>query len=287
LNKLPEKYGGEIIFSSPKIGVAGGDDSIFQRFKEVVGHEHYTPLELWRECKQNKISPSKLRIVSIVFPYATKIREESIKNQIILPRMKLPAYIYSIARNYANEFKRYIMNQTIDFFEKRGFNALAGILNNTYTTIIKGRFYSTWSERHIAFAAGLGTFSLHEGLITEVGCNIRLASVITNAPLEITLRKSDEPYANCLYYSKNMCKECISKCPAHAITEQGHDKLKCSIYQSKIAIKIIPQLKSFLKPFSRRINWNDRQDTYPVGCAFCQFGVPCMDKIPKTKDNSE
>jgi len=47
-----------------------------------------------------------------------------------------------------------------------------------------------------AFAAGLGTFSLHEAFISEAGCNIRLASVITDAPLEITPRKGDEPFSS-------------------------------------------------------------------------------------------
>ena len=44
LNRLPEKFGGGRIFSSPLIGVATGNDPIFLKFKEVVGLEHFTPL---------------------------------------------------------------------------------------------------------------------------------------------------------------------------------------------------------------------------------------------------
>ena len=47
LNRLPEKYGSGKIFSQPLIGVAQGTDPIFFKYKEIVGSEHYTPLEMW------------------------------------------------------------------------------------------------------------------------------------------------------------------------------------------------------------------------------------------------
>lgn len=280
LNKLPEKFGAERFFADPIIGIARGDDPMFQKYKEVVGPEHLTPLEMWIENGLDIISASHLYTISIVFPFVERIRKEGSEKQITKARIKLPAEIYSIARNYANDFKIFVMEQVINFFKERSYNATAGMLSKAFTIIAKGRFYSTWSERHVAFAAGLGTFSLHEALITEVGCNVRLASVITNAPLEITKRKSDGPYGNCLFYAKGTCKECIIKCPANAITEKGHDKVKCNNYRLKVARRMIPRLSPLLKPYLRRINWRDRDDTYPVGCGFCQFGVPCMDKNP-------
>ncbi|MHA1822361.1 MAG: hypothetical protein ACTSXM_00690 [Promethearchaeota archaeon] len=283
LNRRPEKYGGGRIFSSPLIGIASGNDPIFLEFKEVVGPEHLTPIEMWNACGQEELPPEQLRIVSIVFPYVDKIREES-KNIIQLPNLTLPAEIYSIGRNYANGFKVYILKQCIKFFKEKGFMAAAGMLSEAFTIIVKGTFYSTWSERHAAFATGLGTFSLHEGFITEVGCNVRLASVITNAPLELTPRKNNDPYSNCLFFAKGICKSCIEKCPANAITEKGHDKTKCYNYGQKIARKMKIRLGSLPKPHSRRVNGKLRPPSYPVGCAFCQFGVPCMDKNPTSND---
>ena len=279
LNRLPKKYGGGRIFSSPLIGVVAGNDPIFLKFKEVVGAEHFTPLEMWNKCGQEELLANQLRILSIVFPYVKKIREES-KKIIQLPRLTLPADIYSVGRNYANEFMVYILKQCISYFQEKGLKAVAGVLSEDYTIIAKGTFYSTWSERHVAFATGLGTFSLHEGLITGVGCNIRLASVITNASLEITPRKYKEPYSNCLYFTKGTCKTCIEKCPANAISENGHDKTKCYNYGQKITRKMKIRHEMLLKPTIRRINGKLRPPIYPVGCAFCQFGVPCMDKIP-------
>ena len=279
LNRIHIDYGGGRIFSNPKVGIARGDDPIFQKFKEVVGPEHLTPLELWLSEGQENLSPSNLRIISIIFPFVDKIRDES-KNIIKLPKVILPAEIYSVGRNYANIFKQETCRQVIKFFEKRGYKAVAGMLSESFTIIAKGKFYSTWSERHTAFATGLGTFSLHEGLITEVGCNIRLASVVTNAPLKITPRKSDNPYGNCLYYSKGNCRKCEERCPGKAIDENGHDKNKCYEYGQKVARRIIARIGPILKPHVRRVNGKLRPATFPVGCAFCQFGVPCMDRNP-------
>ena len=74
LNRLHENYGGGRIFSDPLIGVAGGDDYIYQKYKEVVGPEHFTPLEFWLAEEQKTRPASKLRIISIAFPFVDKIR---------------------------------------------------------------------------------------------------------------------------------------------------------------------------------------------------------------------
>ena len=282
LNCLPEEYGGGKIFSRPFIGVAKGNDPIFLKFKEVVGSEHYTPLEMWLASGQKQVPTSNLNIISIVFPFTNEIRMKSI-SPIRLSKITLPAEIYSIARNFAKEFRNYIMEQTIAFLQNKGYNAISGKLSEAYTLVARKDFYSTWSENHVAFAAGLGTFGLHEGLITEQGCNVRLASVITDAPFEVTPRKSDEPYANCLYYAKATCRECAKNCPANAITEKGYDKMKCNKYRNKVAKNMVPRIKPILKAYSRRINWKYKAQNYPVGCELCQFGVECMDKNPMVR----
>ncbi|MFX1389191.1 MAG: hypothetical protein ACFE9Z_03900 [Promethearchaeota archaeon] len=284
LNRLPENYGTIRIFDDPIIGVARGDDPIFQEFKKVVGPEHLTPLEFWLKEGQSEIKASELRVVSIVFPYVNKIRNESIKIKTN-SELVVPAEIYAVGRNYANPFKKAVCREIIDFFHKNGFKTIVGMLSEFVSIIVAEKIYSNWSERHIAFAAGLGTFSLHEGLITDVGCNIRLASVITNAPLNVTKRENDDPYGNCLFYAEGTCRKCEERCPANAINENGHDKDKCREYLRKVAKIYLERVGSILKPHRRRVDWRLRHPSYPVGCAFCQFGVPCMDKNPVKKSN--
>ena len=69
LNRLPKEYGGEKIFSQPLIGVAQGNDPIFLKFKETVGYEHYTPLEMWLASGQKQLPASSLNIVPKISQY--------------------------------------------------------------------------------------------------------------------------------------------------------------------------------------------------------------------------
>ena len=278
LNRLPSSYGGGRIFDKPLIGVSGGDDPIFEKFKEVVAPEHLTPMDMWTQSGMivSEPSASHLRIMSIIFPYVDDIREQS------KTATKIPAEIYAVGRNFANPFMKDVIQETIRFFEDEGFQAMAGMYSKVFKVIITTdpvRRYSVWSERHIAFAAGLGTFSLHEGFITDVGCNIRISSIITDAPLDITPRLKDDPYGNCLYYAQGTCKECVDRCPGDALSEEGHDKEKCRNYVQAIQEVLQKRLGSTLKPTTRRFQAGEKI-AYPTGCAFCQFDVPCMDKNP-------
>jgi epoxyqueuosine reductase len=281
LNRLPMAYGGGRIFAQPLVGISLGDDDIFQTYKQVVGPEHLTPAEMWGRSGflKDEGLATRLRVVSIVFPYTDQIRDAGEASG----DRELPPEIYCVARNLANPFMRSVQEETAWFLREQGYRALSGTHSQLYQVLTERepfRIYSTWSERHVAFAAGLGTFSLHEGLITEVGCNVRLASVITDAPLERTPRRSDEPYANCLYLTRGTCGECVRRCPAGAITEQGHDKEKCSRHGRKVRDEMGKRpLKAALRPSYLVVNGETRT-RYPVGCALCQFGVPCMDKNP-------
>ena len=89
-------------------------------------------------------------------------------------------------------------------------------------------YASTWSERHAAYVAGLGTFSLSKHLITEKGLCGRFGSVITDAPLEVTPRPYTDPYEYCTF-----CGACVPRCPARAISvEKGKTIKVCAKYTS-------------------------------------------------------
>jgi epoxyqueuosine reductase QueG len=278
LNRLPDRYGAGRIFDTPAFGVAKGDDPIFLKFKEVVGPGHLTPAQMWVQSglPDTQGLAARLRIVSIIFPYVDRIREESKTAE------EMPAEIYCVGRNFANAFMDEVLEKAVAYFQERGFRATSGMRSPAFQIIVDEeplKIYSTWSERHMAFAAGLGTFSLHEGFISEIGCNIRITSVITDAPLAVTERKSDDPRANCLFYATGKCQKCARRCPGDAITQEGHDKLKCYLYGQMIQEEMTARLKDLLKPHLRHIN-GEEQWSYPVGCAFCQFDVPCMEQNP-------
>ena len=129
---------------------------------------------------------------------------------------------------------------------------------------------SRWSQRHVAYAAGLGTFSLNDGFITQKGIAMRAGSIVCDLELPATPRSSPDHLNNCLFYRKGTCGVCISRCPVGAISETGHDKQKCYDYQ----FKVMPDV---LKELGRD---KDGYVGHYLGCGLCQTKVPCERGIP-------
>ncbi len=112
---------------------------------------------------------------------------------------------------------------------RAGHAAVAPMLVSNWTIVKSQRFSyaSSWSERHAAHAAGLGTFGLCDGLITARGKAMRAGSVVAKISIEPTPRPYADHRAYCLFFADGTCGKCIDRCPARAITEAGHDKEKC------------------------------------------------------------
>jgi len=126
---------------------------------------------------------------------------------------------------------------------------------------------SNWSERHLAYAAGLGTFGLNDGFITEKGIAIRLISFVTELKLAPDVRETKNHLENCLYYSKGICGVCIKRCPVNAISKNGHDKIKCwKRCYGKKSRKLAESYGGIAKAGS--------------GCGLCQTKVPCESRNP-------
>ena len=126
---------------------------------------------------------------------------------------------------------------------------------------------SNWSERHIAYVAGLGTFSINDAFITEKGIAVKLISVVTELKLTPDTRTSKGHRENCLLCSKGICGVCIKRCPVNAISKEGHDKIKCMQYvYGEESRKLAESYGASPKAGS--------------GCGLCQTGVPCEGKNP-------
>jgi len=125
-------------------------------------------------------------------------------------------------------------------------------------------YASTWSERHAAYADGLGTFGLSDGLITPRGKAMGAGSIVANIVIEPTPRLYTDHHAYCLFYSGDGCRGCIDRCPIGAIAEEGHDKRACRLY--------VNMTREYV---SRHYGFEG------YGCGFCQTDVPCESGIPK------
>jgi epoxyqueuosine reductase len=108
----------------------------------------------------------------------------------------------------ANEFLSYLCKQTVDILKKNGNNAAA--VEPTLEKLDFETLADKLPHKTIGTLAGLGWIGKSALLITrEYGPAIRLASVLTDAELEVG-EPIKESYCG-------DCKECVTHCPARAI----------------------------------------------------------------------
>ena len=252
----------QVIFDEPLVQFADGDDPIFAEYKTIIASIHLTPQEaLARACnKSPEDMPARLSIISWVLPITRRIRESNRRRSLT------PSRFWAYARWYGEKFNDTVREHLVELLTQKGYLAVAPVLQPYFKkweyTKDKG-YYSNWSERHIAYAAGLGTFSLSDGFITERGIAHRCGSVVTDLVLPASPRTAQTPYSNCLFYVNGECRDCVARCPAKAITEHGHDKTKCNDY-------LHSKLRRLFEEYS----------VGTTGCGLCQTKVPCEFRNP-------
>jgi epoxyqueuosine reductase len=258
-NRLPF-FNDYVIFNEPLVKFADGDDPLFSDFKRIISPFHLTPREALAQAynKGPQELPERLSVISWILPIAEETRK-SMYNET-----RIPSRLWSHTRWYGEKFNDKIRAHVVDLLIKRRSLATAPMLHPYFkiNSNEKGA-YSNWSERHIAYAAGHGTFSLSDGFITDVGIAHRCGSLVTDLVLPVNSRTARSPYSNCLFYQGVKCNGCIRRCPAGAITENGHDKNKCQKYMHDHGYG----------PVHMQNGYDNIKST--IGCGFCQTKVPC------------
>ena len=261
LNRLPfiNDY---TIWDEPLVKFADGDDSIFTEYKTIIAPTHLTPREaLAQACsKSPRDMPVRLSVVSWILPAVEETRKSNRSETLV------PSRLWSHTRWYGEKFNEALREYVVELLTELGYLAVAPFLQPYFKidTNEQGP-YSNWSERHIAYGAGHGTFSLSDGLITECGIAHRCGNVVTSLILPASPRTAESPYSNCLFYLGVNCRACINRCPAGAITEQGHDKKKCQQY---------------MRDFGYSASKEYDNDSSVAGCGLCQTKVPCEFQNP-------
>jgi len=185
---------------------------------------------------------------------------------------KGPSLRWNLTRWKGQAFADELSRHLVSVLEGLGCHAVAPELAPFYRIArTPTGFASNWSQRHAAYAAGLGTFSLNEAFITRRGIAHRIASVVVDIKLEPSPRPYLHHLANCRFYARGKCGKCIVRCPAGAISEKGHDKLRCWIMLSETQ-----------KPWLEGAQGAGYIGRY-AGCGLCQTGVPCEHRIPVGK----
>ena len=259
LNRMPDNET-QPIFDEPLVKFADGSDPLFTEFKNIIGPDHLTPIEalVMAYNKQPEDNGKLVSVVSWILPVARETRESNREQTTV------PSRYWAYTKYYGEKFNGTLRKHIVEMFTIRGYMTTAPEIQPYFKiqTNEKGRF-SNWSERHIAYVAGHGTFSLSDGFITERGIAHRCGSVVIDLKLPPSPRSARTPFSNCLYYVNKSCQACIARCPAGAITETGHDKIKCYAYLNLIQKQTSPPYEG---------------DT--LNCGLCQTKVPCEYKNP-------
>ena len=240
------------IFDSPLMAVADAGDPIFVLLQSVdaVGHLFMLP-ETWL--------PGARSVISFFLPFTSTIIDANRNEPIETP----PEWLHGRI-----EGQTALNAMTISIrklLEDAGFVSLIPSMDERFKAGLKESaqgatghpgYTSAWSERHVAYVCGLGTFGLSRGLITKRGMAGRFGSIVTTLPLEPDAR----PYSHYDEYC-TMCGECAPRCPVDAIdVRKGKDMAACAAYQQECMKKYAPR----------------------YGCGKCSVGVPCTSSIPVT-----
>lgn len=249
------------MWQPPLIGIAAGDDEYFSRLKEHIGDFHWTPDEVFA-LKYGRVSAANLRVVSIVFPQSVEAQNDQ-RGASIFPCDK-----WLVSRGEWEPLMKDFSSRLVGALEDKGMRTVSIDLQDEFHLEKSENcgIASTWSHRHAAYAAGLGTFGLTDALITEKGTAVRITSLVVEADFEVTERSYHGIYDWCLHYQNENCGLCVDRCPTAALSETGHDKEKCNDYEIYAESNLWPS----------HINKGD----YIFGCGICQAKIPCQDRRP-------
>jgi epoxyqueuosine reductase len=258
-----------IYWEEPLVGFASGMDPLFFEYKTLIGSFHSTPREVISAALKERgrsllfTEIEQISVISWILPAAEDTRKSNrLENQF-------PSKLWAYTRDFGEVFNNALRKHVINFLEDLGHVTVAPAILPTFKFIEdeKVGWASPWSERHVAYACGLGTFSLNDGFITPKGMAMRAGSVVTLLKLTPSEKKYRDHRENCLQFRNEKCGKCIKRCPIGAITEKGHDKNKCYDY-----LRSEPLV-------SKRAEYGLKNP--PPSCGLCQTDVPCEFEIPR------
>jgi epoxyqueuosine reductase len=255
----------ERIFDPPLVGFSSGADPLYDEYKSHIGAFYFTPLELFtKSFPETECQAEDLTVISWIIPSTTATRKEQGKED------RYPSERWVRTRDLGEKFNVAIRTYLVEQLKTAGIEAVAPLLSPHWGRYDEGPYApcSNWSERHAAYAAGLGTFGLCDGLITPVGKAMRTGSVIAGIRIPPSTRLYEDHHAYCLHFTENICRKCVSRCPVNALSEKGHNKKRCMQYTEHA-------MHGYIK---------EKYGVETYACGLCQSWVPCTDKIPIRED---
>jgi epoxyqueuosine reductase QueG len=203
-------------YRRPLISFADAADPRFAELRQLAGPAHMTPDELL---------PGARAVVSFFLPFAPEVLEANGRHREKVAREWALAYVET------NALINHITGSLIEFLAARGIRAAAEPATHNFDP---ETLESGWSHKSVAVIAGLGSFGLHQMVITDAGCGGRFGSLALDAGLD--LEAASGVRERCLYYHDGSCLECVVRCPAGALSEdEPLDKQRCHAHLHAVA----------------------------------------------------
>ena len=262
------RLGNGLIYDEPLVGVASGYDPLFAQYKSIIGAYHLTPEEIISHAALTSplsYTPGELSVICWSLPFTAHIKNSNARKEV------WSSVQWGHAYETGEAFNNLVRKTLENYFISQGILACAPVASTAWRRIedLPGGHTSNWSERHALYAAGMGTFSINDGFITEKGMAMRCGTVVVNKTVPVTPRSHTDHRGNCLFVAKGLCGKCMERCPAFAITAQGHDKVQCRTYRDRL--------------FGDFLHKTCGLDVRADFCGLCQTGTPCESTNPMKK----
>lgn len=230
-NAYARGEGQPLLWEKPIVKAADAHNPLFLHLKQLVTPEHALPTDYLPEART---------VISYFLPFQKEVTQSN-REGSACSEAWAKAYVRT------NALAQALNEALVAHLEAAGYAACAP---QNAGMISRELPLSLWSQRHVAYIAGQGTFGMNNMLISERGCAGRYYSLITSMPMPADPIVQEE---RCLYKQNGKCGLCMKRCMAKALCETGFDRYKC--------------LEQCLKNKSR----------YPGAdvCGKCTVGLPC------------
>lgn len=237
------------LWREPLVGFADANNEDILNLKDTISLNHLVPKD---------VLPHPSIIIAYFLPFTKELAATN-KNEGDIASVEW-AYAYEETNKIFGEINKLVI-------EKLGELGYRGAVPKAAGTFNKEKLISDWSQRHIARAAGLGSFGINNMLITAKGCCGRYNTIVTN----LDIKPDDiQPHEYCLYKKNGSCGICVKRCPSGALTHNGYNRKTC--YQ--VCSKNARIYKDFGSSYTNEADGKPNSVGSDV-CGKCVTNVPC------------
>jgi epoxyqueuosine reductase len=239
-----DRYIGMRFYLPPILSVGSASDEGFTTLKKpgVVGPHHMMPDD-WL--------PGAKSVISLFLPFTERVIKSNTADPV------QPSMEWLFTRVDGQQHLLATGALVRDALVKEGYKAVVPYIDDRFlmrvspehTDIPIPAYSSNWSERHVGYITGLGTFGLSTNFISKLGSCGRLISIVTDWETEPDPKDYIGIYGYC-----SECRACFRVCPGQAYGDTGKDIKKCSGF----------------------LHENSKQYAPRYGCGKCQSGLPCQ-----------